>query len=329
MLTLAMLLGILVGSLLVSAGILWVCARLVRAGKPTFKRAVACVVVLAVFGIAFQVLAAAVFGQPAASGLVIAAVDIVIALLLIWVIFARMFQITFARAMLLSLPYLVASVAFSFGLIYLLTRYCFTAYIIPTNAMAPTLIGWHHETTCPHCSGVAIISGRPPDDEFAQLERFDPLPKPGICTNCRKISEFKHWPPELHGPMRIICNLQMQPQRGDVTVFRYPPQPETLYVKRLIGLPGEKIEIKDDAVWINGTKWTPPPELVGLAYYSDPVDREREPRSWELGPDEFFVLGDFTTNSSDSRAWGFVPRANLVGVATVIYLPPSGWRVLR
>jgi type IV secretory pathway protease TraF len=59
------------------------------------------------------------------------------------------------------------------------------------------------------------------------------------------------------------------------------------------------------------------------------IEPRREPRSWDLGPDDFFVLGDFTAASSDSRDWGPVPRANLVGVATVIYWPPSAWRILR
>lgn len=325
MLTLAMLLGLLVGVFFVSAGLLWLSARLVRAGKPSFKRALACGVVLAVFGLVFQALSAAIPENALVANLV----ALVIALLVLWTILARMFQITFARSMLLSLPYFVLNGAFAFGLLYLLGRYCFAAYIIPTNSMAPTLIGWHHEATCPHCKGVAIISGMPPGDELAAMERLNPWPKPGICTNCRKISEFEKWPPQVHRPMRIICNLLVKPERGDVTVFRFPRLPETLYVQRLIGLPGEKIEIKEGAVWINGSQWTPPAGLEGLTYHAEPLDRDREPRSWELGPDDFFVLGDFTTNSSDSRDWGPVPRANLVGVATVIYWPPSAWRILR
>jgi len=161
----------------------------------------------------------------------------------------------------------------------------------------------------------------------------------GICRQCRKISEFRKWPEEVHSPVRVICNKLMHCQRGDVIVFLYPDkfggEEKKLYAQRLVGLPNEKIEIKDDAVWINGDKWTPPAELTGLAYHptataSLPLPGENlEPRTWELGPDDFFVLGDFTTNSSDSRDWGPVPRANLIGPVTVIYWPPSAWRILR
>ena len=129
----------------------------------------------------------------------------------------------------------------------------------------------------------------------------------------------------------------MQPQRGDPVVFVYPrkpdPQQKTMYVQRLVGRPGEKIEIKDDAVWIDGQKWTPPADLVGIRFTGRAGflagDWPKEPQSWDLGPDDFFVLGDFTTNASDSREWGPVPRANLVGPVTMIYWPQSAWRILR
>lgn len=332
MLTLAMMLAILVGSLLVSAAILWISARLVGAGTPTFKRAAGCAVVVTLFGLAIQIATAGLPRMEPAVDLIVAVATIAFGLLLLWLIFARIFKISLPRSMLLSVPFLLMNAAVTFVLIFVLTRYCMAAYVIPTNSMAPTLIGWHHEAPCPHCGAVAIISAAPPDDPLIGFDQL-PVPKPGICTGCRKISEFEEWPPTVHGPMRLICNLMMKPQRGDVTVFRFPLEPEKLYVQRLVGLPGDKVEIKDDAVWINGAKWTPPPELEGIVYHPQagpPVwEGQLEPRSWELGPDEFFVLGDFTTNSSDSREWGAVPRANLVGVATVIYWPPAAWRVLR
>jgi signal peptidase I len=128
--------------------------------------------------------------------------------------------------------------------------------------------------------------------------------------------------------------LAIFPTNPETALIVAGAQEKKLFVKRLLGLPGEKLEIKDEAVWINGQKWTPPPELSGLIYTgwatgTLPDERAKEPRSWDLGPDDFFVLGDFTTNSDDSRRWGPVPRANLVGVATLIYWPPRAWRILR
>jgi signal peptidase I len=238
--------------------------------------------------------------------------------------------------MLLSVPYFVASIPIAVGTVYVLKTYCMEAFIIPTNSMAPTFFGWHHQAVCPLCQGKAIIPSRPPNDPDRFLG-FPDQSKNGICTQCRKISEFTKWPEEVNTPIRIICNKLMQPKRGDAMVFVFPgnpdPQQKTLYIMRLVGLPGEKIEIKDEAVWVNGDKWSPPPELSGLAYLGRPGflsdDWAKDPRSWDLGPDDFFVLGDMTTNSSDSRDWGPVPRANIVGVATLIYWPPSALRVLR
>lgn len=331
MLTLAMLVGLLLVSLLTSAGILWGSARLVRAGNPSYKRALGCTLVLAAIGIPLQLL----FASFPRNDLIIAGIELLVGLLLCWTIAARVFKITFPRSMLLSVPYFLLSIPIAMGTVYFIKAYCFEAFIIPTNSMAPTLIGWHHEAVCPHCQGKAIIPARPPGDDFGRFDQL-PAPKPGICTQCRKISEFEKWSEELHTPMRMICNKWQQPERGDPIVFIYPrnPEPEqkVMYVQRLVGMPGEKIEIKDEAVWINGSKWTPPSDLSGIVYYPRPFpfpDPDMEPRTWELGPHEFFVLGDFTTNSSDSREWGPVPRANLVGAATLIYWPPSAMRILR
>lgn len=335
MMILAMLLGLLIVGLLISACASWISARIVRAGHPSFKRALSCGLAIMALGVLLNVAGMFIPSSPVAM-LVAVGVQILIGLLLIWFVISRVLGTTFLRAMLLSVPYFLFSgllaVAASF---FIIKPYCLEAFVISSNNMAPTLIGWHHETTCPHCQGKAIVGATPPED----LDRGRPPgPKTGICTQCRKISEFDKWSPETAAPMRMICNKLMQPERDDAVVFIHPrrfvDEGKRIYVMRLIGLPGEKVEIKDEAVWINGQKWTPPPELSGLIYTSLaggtlPDERDREPRSWDLGPDDFFVLGDFTTNSSDSRDWGPVPRANLVGVGTLIYWPPTAWRILR
>lgn len=337
MLTMAMLLGLLVASLLYGAAALWFSARIVRAGHPSFKRALACGIVLLLAIAPVQLVGVAFSTSTLANQLIVGGIQLAIVLLLTWALTARVFHITFARSMLLSIPYFLLSIVNLLGIFFVFKPYCLEAFIMPTMSMAPTLIGWHHEATCPHCRGRAVVLGGAPRDEPERFGERAPLPRNGICRDCRKISEFEKWSDDVHAPMRFICNKLMQPQRGDAVVFvrprRFDEKERVLYVKRLIGFPSERIEIKDEAVWINGKRWTPPSELAGLVYYATPnlpfPGEAQEPRSWELGPDEFFVLGDFTTNSSDSREWGPVPRANLVGPVTMIYWPQSAWRILR
>ena len=103
------------------------------------------------------------------------------------------------------------------------------------------------------------------------------------------------------------------PRRGDVIVFRYPKDPSRDFVKRVIGLPGETVEIHRGAVRIDG-------EVL-----DEPYLEERDLSS--LGPtlvppESYFVMGDNRDGSSDSRHWGTVPLENIVGKVLVRYWPP-------
>jgi signal peptidase I len=102
------------------------------------------------------------------------------------------------------------------------------------------------------------------------------------------------------------------PQRGDVVVFHYPPDPTRDYIKRVIGLPGETVEIRAGQVWIDGRALVEP-------YVREPAQYTMSPRL--IGPDEYFVLGDNRNNSSDSHVWGPVPRSLIVGKAWIRYWP--------
>jgi len=104
-----------------------------------------------------------------------------------------------------------------------------------------------------------------------------------------------------------------EPQRGDVVVFKYPLNPSTLYVKRVIALPGENIKLKDSKLYINDT-------LVSEPYLPDDLKFE------DFGPvevpeGEYFMMGDNRNNSSDSRTWGFVKKDLILGKSQVIYWP--------
>ena len=103
-------------------------------------------------------------------------------------------------------------------------------------------------------------------------------------------------------------------KRGDVIVFKYPLGPETAYVKRLIGLPGDRVEITGRTVSINGKalqeKYT---------QFIDPQSVYEPYHAWDVPPGEYFAMGDNRDNSQDSRFWKFVPRDHIIGKALIIY----------
>jgi signal peptidase I len=132
-----------------------------------------------------------------------------------------------------------------------------------------------------------------------------------------------------------------KPKRGDVFVFHYPPDPSVDYIKRVAGVPGDKIAYKDKQLYINGQKIET--ELVGDYEYEGPglnlIKAKRsheklgdiahdilvEPNAMvidgevEVPAGHYFAMGDNRDNSRDSRYWGFVPEKNLVGLAFFIW----------
>lgn len=126
--------------------------------------------------------------------------------------------------------------------------------------------------------------------------------------------------PNLHDGQYLIINKFVYylhpPERGDVVVFHYPRNPSRDFIKRVIGLPGETVEIREEHVFVDGEKleeW--------YALYTGEY-------SWgarHLGEDEYFVLGDNRNSSSDSHNWGPLPRDAIIGKAWVSYWPPKYW----
>ena len=106
------------------------------------------------------------------------------------------------------------------------------------------------------------------------------------------------------------------PERGDVVVFKYPLDTSVNYIKRIIGLPGETVKIADNKVTIitkdnpNGTTLSEP-YLSSDAYTGLPEDQKDN--EYTVPADEYFVLGDNRAGSSDSRAWGFLPKEDIIG----------------
>ncbi|MDX1662796.1 MAG: signal peptidase I [Candidatus Promineifilaceae bacterium] len=126
--------------------------------------------------------------------------------------------------------------------------------------------------------------------------------------------------PTLHeGEYLIINKLSYQldePVRGDIIVLHYPRDPSREYIKRIIGLPGDRVEIGDGGVWVNGVLLDEP--------YLEATPTYRA-QSWTVPDDQFFVLGDNRNNSSDSRDWSFLSREEIVGKAWLIYWGVDDW----
>lgn len=113
-----------------------------------------------------------------------------------------------------------------------------------------------------------------------------------------------------------------EPKRGDIVIFEYPRAPQEDFVKRVIGLPGETVEIQGGSVYINGVPLVEP-------YIHGQRTLTYHPISLTLGEGEYFVMGDNRAASSDSRTWGALPRPNIIGRAWFCYWPPARWGFVR
>ena len=102
------------------------------------------------------------------------------------------------------------------------------------------------------------------------------------------------------------------PERGEIIVFQYPRDDTKDFVKRVLGLPGETVEVRSGTVYVDGEAIHEP--------YLQRLDNSSVP-SLTLGEREYYVIGDNRRNSNDSRAWGPVPEDNIVGRVWLVYWP--------
>jgi signal peptidase I len=111
------------------------------------------------------------------------------------------------------------------------------------------------------------------------------------------------------------------PQRGDIIVFTPPGSSSDPYIKRIIGLPGETVDIRDGAVWVNDQR-------LEENYVSSSTSWRGGNQSPIVVPEgQFFVLGDNRENSSDSRSFGTVPKDDIIGKSWVAYWPPGSVQI--
>jgi signal peptidase I len=108
-------------------------------------------------------------------------------------------------------------------------------------------------------------------------------------------------------------------QRGDIVLFHYPLAPKEIYVKRLIGLPGDTVEIVNGQVLVNGKAYKVKTASSPDYYYAKTT----------VPPGDFFMMGDNRNNSNDSHVWGFLPQKNVIGRAVLILLPFNHFQFLQ
>ncbi len=111
-----------------------------------------------------------------------------------------------------------------------------------------------------------------------------------------------------------------EPQQGDIIVFRFPRDRSTDYIKRVVGLPGDKFEIRDKTLLINDRQIDDPhAHYTSAEVLPGGVSPKDNLGPIVVPPDKYFVMGDNRDNSSDSRFWGFVDEADILGKAMIIY----------
>lgn len=117
-----------------------------------------------------------------------------------------------------------------------------------------------------------------------------------------------------------------EPRRGDVIVFQAPPDRAKDFIKRVVAIPEEIIQVKDNRVYVNS-------QLLDEVYISPDIFTQpgaflAEGKTYTLGTDEYLVMGDNREHSLDSRSWGPIKKKEIIGKAWLIYWPPQKFGVI-
>ena len=118
------------------------------------------------------------------------------------------------------------------------------------------------------------------------------------------------------------------PRRGDIVVFRYPDDPKRPFIKRLAAVGGDAVEIRDGKIVVNGQPLDGS-GIFSVNHYYNQGEYGKAGQVIHVPPDSYYVLGDNSASSHDSRFWGFVPKRLMIGQAMCIFWPVTRWRMLR
>jgi signal peptidase I len=332
----AVFVGLLLASVALWALFLRLGLRWAKVPDVTMHRVVVATVIVFVLQVGLSVMFLFVSRTSGAQSIVLAVVELASGVLVPCVVIRTVFKAHFLRAFQAWLPTLLAPVVTIAFALLVLRPLLYEAFVVPTNAMAPTLVGEHWQGTCPKCGQANYCSPR--DERYATVG-----PSLMICDNFH-VTETSDVGKTVYSGDRFMVAKFLTPRRWDLVVFKSPEEPTTLNVKRLVGFPGEKIHIQDGSVWVDGKKQIPPDSLRGIEYLSE-LPGWRGPDLWGsanrpalLANDEYFVLGDFSAQSKDSRVWQqgaprhhsyAVPESYMIGVVTHTYWPLHRWRIHR
>ncbi|MBN2120129.1 MAG: signal peptidase I [Candidatus Omnitrophica bacterium] len=135
----------------------------------------------------------------------------------------------------------------------------------------------------------------------------------------------------IYGPRIPFVGVRIpgyrKPQRGEVIVFISPPEKSKAYVKRIVGFGGEEVEISQGSIYIDGREITDP--RIRKNFYYNFGKFGQEGKVTKIPDDSYFVLGDNSASSRDSRHWGFVPAKDVLGKAILIWWPPKRIRMIE
>ncbi len=240
------------------------------------------------------------------------------------------FQLSLVRSTKAALPVIAATMVVV-GVVFGVVRpFLIEGYQVPTHSMSPSIRGPWTSGVCPSCDGQTVIAAR--------QEELGGDSSPFVCTSCYEADTSRlsthNKPVAIHPADRMLANKLRAPQRWDIVVFRTAADPRVLYVKRLVGLPGETIQLHQDQLFINGAAVTPPAQAAKIRFGASPGSSPHlglqyavhEPLT--LQANEYFMIGDNQKFALDCRYLGPVPKENLVGVVEWIYFPLARFQAL-
>jgi signal peptidase I len=202
---------------------------------------------------------------------------------------------------------------------------------VVSGSMSPTLRGPHRAFDCPHCG-----AGNTPPADFRPM-----IGRPAWCEACRKPGPVEAELPITRGDRVLVDRtvfIRRAPRRWEVAAFRVPHQAHKLAVKRILGLPGETIVFRDGHWYADETRLDPPPAVADDIPRDEPAGLRNEPAGvapvpaagagfssqWKLAADEYFMIGDNSAVSDDSRTWAAGPGVAaqlIIGKPLIVHLP--------
>ena len=167
--------------------------------------------------------------------------------------------------------------------------------------------------------------------------RFAPIYRlANLVTAVRFVVKGDSMEPSFSREQYILVSrmayLWQGPRRGDVVVLRHPEHLSRNYIKRIVGLPGETVQVPGERIYINGGLLHEPylnGDAGNTASDESPAKKDNSVGEWPLGDDQYFVMGDNRSNSDDSRSLGPLGRELIIGKAWACYWPRSARGIIR